>query len=160
MQLTIDDLPAAIRDAKRALRADLPGYAVTFRELEGDIARQVDAIRRAHAHGHDVIPVVPFADIASGTVDPHAIAAIRAHGAVVIRGVFDARQARGWNDEIGAYLDANRFTGRLNARAEDRYFGNLASGKPQIYGVYWSKPQVAARQSPALTQARVFLNRL
>jgi len=26
--------------------------------------------------------------------------------------------------------------------------------------VYWSKPQVLARQSPALTQARVFLNRL
>ena len=63
MQLTIDDLPAAIRDA---LRADLPGYAATFRELEGDIARQVDMIRRAHAHGRDVIPVVPFADIASG----------------------------------------------------------------------------------------------
>ena len=62
MQLTIDDLPAAIRDAKKGLRADLPGYAATFRELEGDIARQVDAIRRAHAHGHDVIPVVPFAD--------------------------------------------------------------------------------------------------
>ena len=160
MQLTIDDLPAAIRDAKRALRADLPGNAATFRELEGDIARQVDAIRRAHAHGRDVIPVVPFADIAGGAVDPHAVAAIRTHGAVVIRGVFDPQQARDWNDEIGAYLDANRFTDRLHARAEDRYFGNLASGKPQIYGVYWSKPQVAARQSPALTQARVFLNRL
>ncbi|MCA3922483.1 DUF1479 domain-containing protein, partial [Burkholderia sp.] len=111
-------------------------------------------------HGQDVIPVVPFADIAGGTVEPRAIAAIRTHGAVVIRGVFDGRQARDWNDEIGAYLDANRFGDRLNARAEDRYFGNLASGKPQIYGVYWSKPQVAARQSPALTQARVFLNRL
>lgn len=49
MPLTIDDLPAAIRAAKRTLRADLPGYATAFRELEGDIARQVDAIRRAHA---------------------------------------------------------------------------------------------------------------
>ncbi|KWF64515.1 DUF1479 domain-containing protein [Burkholderia pseudomultivorans] len=160
MPLTIDDVPAAIRAAKRALRAGLPRYAATFRELEGDIARQVDAIRAAHAHGQDVIPVLPFADIAQGRVDPRAIDAIRTRGAVVIRGVFDARQARDWNDEIGAYLDANRFTERLHARAEDRYFGNLASGKPQIYGVYWSKPQVAARQSPALTQARVFLNRL
>lgn len=160
MHLTIDDLPAAIRTAKRALRADLPGCAATFRELEGDIARQVDAIRGAHAHGRDVIPVLRFADIANGSVDPQAVAAIRAHGAAVIRGVFDAQQARDWNDEIGAYLDANRFAERLHARAEDRYFGNLASGKPQIYGVYWSKPQVAARQSPALTQARVFLNRL
>ncbi|HDR8952608.1 DUF1479 domain-containing protein [Burkholderia vietnamiensis] len=160
MPLTIDDLPAAIRAAKRALRADLPGYATTFRELEGDIARQVDAIRRTHAHGRDAIPVLRFAEIANGAVEPRTIDAIRAHGAAVIRGVFDARQARDWNDEIGAYLEANRFAERLHARADDRYFGNLASGKPQIYGVYWSKPQVAARQSPALTQARVFLNRL
>lgn len=160
MRLTIDDLPAAIRMAKATLRASLPGYAHTFRELEGDIARQVDAIRRAHAQRRDVIPVLRYADIANASVDPHAIAAIRTHGAVVIRGVFDTHQARDWNDEIGAYLDANRFVDRLDARAEDRYFGNLASSKPQIYGVYWSKPQVAARQSPALTHARVFLNRL
>ncbi|PAJ78790.1 DUF1479 domain-containing protein [Burkholderia ubonensis] len=160
MPLTIDDLPAAIRAAKRTLRADLPGYATAFRELEGNIARQVDAIRRAHARDDDVIPVLPFAHIANGTIDPLAIDALRARGACVIRGVFDAQRARDWNDEIGAYLDTNRLTDRLHARAEDRYFGNLASGKPQIYGVYWSKPQVAARQSPALTQARVFLNRL
>ncbi|MDI9682809.1 YbiU family protein, partial [Burkholderia cenocepacia] len=37
------------------------------------------------------------ADIADGSVDPHALAAIRTHGAVVIRGVFDARQASDWN---------------------------------------------------------------
>ena len=96
MQLTIDDLPAAIRDAKKGLRADLPGYAATFRELEGDIARQVDAIRRAHAHGHDVIPVLRFADIANGTVDPQAMASIRTHGAAqaVIVGERDAARGR------------------------------------------------------------------
>jgi hypothetical protein len=116
MPLTIDDLPSAIRAAKRALRADLPGYATTFLELEGDIARQVDAIRRTHAHGRDAIPVLRFAEIANGAVEPRTIDAIRAHGAAVIRGVFDARQARDWNDEIGAYLEANRFAERLHAR--------------------------------------------
>ncbi|MFP3615884.1 arginase family protein, partial [Paraburkholderia sp. SIMBA_050] len=69
--------PAAIRAAKRALRADLPGYAATFRELEGDIARQVDAIRRTHAHGRDAIPVLRFAEIANGAVEPRTIDAIR-----------------------------------------------------------------------------------
>ena len=52
MHLTIDDLPVAIGAAKRALRADLPGYAATFRELEGDIARQVDA------PVDDILPIV------------------------------------------------------------------------------------------------------
>jgi hypothetical protein len=32
--------------------------------------------------------------------------------------------------------------------------------KPQIYGIYWSRPQVQARQAESLTRARVFMNRL
>ena len=44
--------------------------------------------------------------------------------------------------------------------AEDKYFGMLASAKPQIYGIYWSRPQVEARQAESLTKVRIFLNRL
>src|SRR6185312_9844229 len=36
----------------------------------------------------------------------------------------------------------------------------LAAAKPQIYGIYWSRPQVEARQSESLTSVRVFLNQL
>ncbi|WP_323119805.1 DUF1479 domain-containing protein [Burkholderia alba] len=160
MPLHIDDLPTAIRTAKTALRAALPNRAQVFRDLEGDIARQVDAIRRDRAHGGDAVPVLRFQDIVSDTVDPASVAAIRTRGACVIRGVFDAHRAIGWNDEIGAYVDSNGLDDKLRHRAEDRYFGTLASAKPQIYGIYWSKPQVAARQSAELTRARVFLNRL
>jgi hypothetical protein len=32
--------------------------------------------------------------------------------------------------------------------------------KPQIYGIYWSRPQVEARQAESLTRVRTFLNRL
>jgi hypothetical protein len=77
-----------------------------------------------------------------------------------VRGVFDRQRAADWNDEIADYLASNRLDDKLAHRAEDKYFGTLASSKPQIYGVYWSKPQIAARQSLELTQTRVFLNRL
>ena len=36
----------------------------------------------------------------------------------------------------------------------------LRSGRPQIFGIYWSRPQVEARQHPALAETRAFLNRL
>ena len=44
--------------------------------------------------------------------------------------------------------------------AEDNYFGKLAASKPQIYGIYWSKPQVEARQDARMHAVQVFLNSL
>lgn len=160
MPLIIDDVPRAIREVKQQLRSDLPSYARVFREVEGAVAAQVEAIRSDRAHGVDVIPVLDYAAIAAGDVDPRKIEQIHMRGACVVRGVFDRLQAADWNDEIADYLESNRFDDRLGNRAEDQYFGTLASSKPQIYGVYWSKPQVAARQSVELTHTRVFLNRL
>jgi hypothetical protein len=160
MRFDIEDVPAAIRATKQTLRAALPERTRVFRELEGELTRQVDEIRRDEALGRDVIPVLHSADIASNRVAPGAPAAIRRRGACVIRGVFDAQQARDWNDEIDAYVDANRLDARLAHRAEDRYFGALASSRPQIYGIYWSRPQVLARQSVELTRVRAFLNGL
>jgi hypothetical protein len=160
MPLIIHDVPDAIRSTKRALRAALPNYAQVFKEVEGAIAQQVDAIRRERERGADAIPVFDYASIAAGEVDPQTAERIRMRGACVVRRVFDPRQAGDWNDQIGAYVERNRLDDKLAHRAEDKYFGTLSSSNPQIYGIYWSKPQVAARQSDELTRTRVFLNRL
>ncbi len=160
MPLIIDDLPDAIRLAKRTLRAALPNHAQVFGEVEGAIAQQVDAIRRDRDRGIETIPVFDYASIAAGDVDARTVEQIRTRGACVVRRVFDPQQASEWNDEIGEYVARNRLDDKLAHRAEDKYFGTLSSSKPQIYGVYWSKPQVAARQSDELTRTRVFLNRL
>jgi len=160
MPLIIDNLPEAVRATKRALRAALPNYKQVFGEVEGAIRRQVDAIRRDRAQGRDAIPVFDYSSVVSGDVDPATILGIKARGACVVRGVFDRQQASDWNDEITEYVERNDLDAKLAHRAEDRYFGNLSSSKPQIYGIYWSKPQTAARQSEQLTNTRVFLNRL
>ena len=78
----------------------------------------------------------------------------------MIRNVFPRALVQGWDQDIANYVERNNLDKRLENRAEDKYFGQLASSKPQIYGVYWSKPLVLARQSELLTEARVFLNRL
>jgi len=160
MPLKIDDLPEAIRTAKGNLRRALPNYADVFGEVQTEMRDKVAAIVRDRDAGNPVIPTVAYSDIERGTVGSLTIAAINDRGACVIRRVFAPEQAREWNDEIGRYVDENGLTEKLSHAAEDKYFGTLAAAKPQIYGIYWSKPQVQARQSESLTRVRVFLNRL
>ncbi|SAK57379.1 DUF1479 domain-containing protein [Caballeronia ptereochthonis] len=158
--LHIQDLPAAIRAVKKQLREGLPRYKEVFQEVEAEIRRKVEAIAELRRRGEPVIPELRYADIVARRVSEETIAAIKDRGACIVRGVFGPQRAAGWDEAIAGYVEGNRLDEKLAHRAEDKYFGNLASSKPQIYGIYWSGPQVEARQSPELTQTRVFLNRL
>ncbi|OLL31583.1 hypothetical protein BTH42_11650 [Burkholderia sp. SRS-W-2-2016] len=160
MALQIDDLPASIRNAKRELRAMLPNYREVFGEVEAAMTREAQQIAALRERGEAVIPEIRFADIANNRVTAGQIALVKARGACVIREVFERSRVEQWDRDIADYVERNDLDTKLLNRAEDKYFGQLASSKPQIYGVYWSKPQVLARQSAELTQARVFLNRL
>jgi hypothetical protein len=160
MLLEIENLTETTREVKAALRDALPAYAKVFREVEADIRRQVEAIVKDREAGRPVVPIVQYADVASGNVAPELIGQIKTRGAAVIRKVFEPGQARAWDEGIAAYVQDNRLDERLRNAAEDKYFGSLDAGKPQIYGIYWSKPQVEARQSESLTRARIFMNRL
>ena len=87
--------------------------------------------------------------------------AIRRTGTAVIRGVFPASVASDWFAEVGAYLEENHYEEReIEKRSLDKYFSALKAGKPQIFNVYWSKPQVMARQDAKLAEARRFLDGL
>ncbi|WP_250504371.1 DUF1479 domain-containing protein [Caballeronia sp. AZ7_KS35] len=160
MALKIDDLPGAIRQAKKELRAALPNYREVFAQVEQTIGEEAKRIAARRDRGEDVIPEIQFADITEGRVSGEQIALVKSSGACVIRNVFPRAQVQQWDEDIAHYVERNRLDKRLENRAEDKYFGQLASSKPQIYGVYWSKPQVLARQSESLTAARVFLNKL
>src|SRR5580698_2419411 len=160
MSLVIENLPKAIQTTKRQLRAELPEYKEIFREVEADMRRRVEEIVDERQAGRDVIPIVQYADVASKKVPAELTAKIKARGACVVRQTFSKEQATAWDDEIAAYVESNNLDAKLANRAEDKYFGTLAAAKPQIYGIYWSRPQVEARQSESLTKARVFLNNL
>jgi hypothetical protein len=158
--LHIEDLPAAIRQAKRELREQLPNYREVFAEVEAAIGEEARRIAALRARGEPVIPEIDFRDIAEGRVSAAQIEELKARGACVIRNVFDPARVAQWDAEIAQYVERNDLDARLAHRAEDRYFGQLQSSRPQIYGIYWSRPQVLARESAELTTARVFLNRL
>ncbi|PMS35878.1 uncharacterized protein DUF1479 [Trinickia symbiotica] len=160
MALQIDDLSAAIRRAKRELREQLPNFKEVFADIEAAMIDEAERIAKLRDEGEAVIPEIRFDDIVHNRITADQIALVKARGACVIRNVFDRSLVEQWDDDIAQYVERNNLDAKLLNRAEDRYFGQLASSKPQIYGVYWSKPQVMARQSEALTLARVFLNRL
>jgi len=160
MSLIIENLPEAIRTTKQRLRAALPEYKAVFLEVEAEMRRRVEEIVSERESGHDVIPIIQYADVASGKIPAELIGKVRSRGACVVRGTFSKEVATGWDDEIAAYVEKNNLDAKLANRAEDKYFGTLAAAKPQIYGIYWSRPQVEARQSESLTSVRVFLNQL
>lgn len=160
MEFQLDNLPQAIQSTKKLLREALPDYAWIFHEVEAEMRRRVDVIVREREAGEEVVPIVQYAEVASGAVSPELVAKIKERGACVVRGTFERAQAEAWDNEIAAYVEENGLDAKLAHAAEDKYFGTLASAKPQIYGIYWSRPQVEARQSESLTQVRRFLNKL
>lgn len=160
MNLNIDELPQEIRKIKQQLRKDLPNYKEVFAELEREMRRQIDAIRSGLDRGENPVPQIHADDIVHNRISEQQKALIRQRGCCTVKGVFPEQQARAWNEEIGNYLERNNFTERLKNAAEDNYFGTLAASKPQIYGIYWSKPQVEARQHERMKAVQVFLNNL
>jgi hypothetical protein len=160
MAFQIDNLPESIRTTKKALREALPNYASIFRQVEAEMRQRVAVIVKEREAGEAVIPIVPYADVEAGRVPADLIAKIKDRGACVVRRTFDPAQATAWDQEIAAYVEENNLDAKLANAAEDKYFGTLASAKPQIYGIYWSHPQVQARQAESLTRVRVFMNNL
>ncbi len=154
------DVGATIKATKQQLKAALPDYKRVFDEVEADIRAQVEEIKAIRASGGNPIPQLQADDIVNGNITAEQIADIRKRGCLIVHGVFDRAATEQWNRDIGEYLDGNNFEEALKNAAEDNYFGTLNEGKPQIYGVYWSKPQVLARQDERMKKVQCFLNGL
>jgi hypothetical protein len=118
--------------------------------MEGRVA-EIVAQRDA---GEPVFPVIDFDDVLGGGVAAAAIDEVRRAGCVVLRGTFDRSEAEAWDAELAAYIERNAFQDRFLAKHPGAVDGS------RIWPVYWSRPQVAARQHPRMGAARRFLNGL
>ncbi len=159
MSIDTTNIPEQIRTLKRRVREQCPDITERFQEVEALLAEEVTAIESAAQRGESLIPELSYAEIVENRVEDKTIEAVKRRGAVVVRGVFAGEQASGWYDELKSYLEENGYY-EQDDLGLDQYFSDLKSSRPQICAVYWSKPQVVARQSEALAQARSFLNQL
>lgn len=160
MEAWMQDVPGAMLRSQRELRAKVPGLAHRYARLTEALRDEVSTIRAEQAAG-GAVPEISYAQLAGGAVSPGTIERIKRRGCVVVRGVYAREQADAWNEEIGRYIDDNRYLERSKEKAGlDKYFSTLASGRPQIYGLYWSRPQMMARQAESMAATRSLLNRL
>ena len=146
---------------KRKLAPNRDVLKRAYEEAKDFVSRAADRIRADSAAGRPTIPELAYRDIRAGTISDATRAAIRQSGCAIVRGVFPESQATEWFGEVGRYLDDNEYDRKeIEKRSLDKYFSALKAGKPQIFNVYWSKPQVMARQDPKLAETRSFLDRL
>jgi hypothetical protein len=146
---------------KRSLAGRRAELKRAFDQTKAAIGKAAEAVAKDNAAGRQVIPEIAYSDIKAGKVSDATRQAVRKTGCAVVRGVFPASQASDWFEEVGTYLNTNRYEEReAEKRSLDKYFSALKAGKPQIFNVYWSKPQVMARQDPKLAETRAFLDRL
>ena len=155
------DVSEEIVAFKRAMAPRRAALKRAYDEVKAAVSRAAERIRTDAAAGRQVVPEVDFAAIRDGRVSEETRQAIRRTGTAVVRGVFPARQASDWFEEVGRYLTENHYEEReIEKRSLDKYFSALKAGKPQIFNVYWSRPQVLARQDQKLAETRAFLDRL
>lgn len=154
-----DDLHGAIRATKRELRMRLGDPVGAFEVATNAMREAVAAVVDERAAGDDVVPVVHATDIERDTVPSSDVARIVRRGCAVVRQTFDRTDAEAWDRELAAYIERNRFVERYSGPADD-VFGGLSSSTPQVYPVYWSRPQIEARQHDRMVKVRAFLNSL
>ncbi|HSI61123.1 MAG TPA: YbiU family protein [Ideonella sp.] len=160
MEAWMNDVPATVLATQRQLRAEVPDLAGRFARLTEALKDEVSAIRAEQAQG-GAVPEIAYADVAAGSVSAEQVARIKRRGCVVIRGVFDPAQVNAWNDTVVRYIDEVGYLERMKDKAGlDKYFSALGSSRPQIYSLYWSQPQMQARQHAHQAVARAWLNRL
>jgi hypothetical protein len=159
---TPDDLAAATREIKAAIRARIEASGRTVEEVWAAVTERlterVEEIEAAHARGENVWPVVDYADIEAGSVSPEALAHLRKRGCLVVRGHFEREQALAWDKDIVDYVERNQFFENYRGPGDD-FFGSVGS-RPEIFPVYWSPAQMEARQSDRMAGVQSFLNHL
>ncbi|RJS93626.1 DUF1479 domain-containing protein [Salinisphaera sp. Q1T1-3] len=154
-----DDLSGEIRALKAEARAQIGDVEGLFAAVSDFIAQEVADIEAVRAAGGDVWPQIEYADIANGRVTDAQVRDIKRRGCAVIRNHFPHEQAAAWDRQLVAYLDDNDFD-RVYRGPGDDFFGSLSASRPPILPIYWSHPQMEARQHERMADVQSFMNRL
>ncbi|EUC40996.1 hypothetical protein COCMIDRAFT_107347 [Bipolaris oryzae ATCC 44560] len=102
-----------------------------------------DEIPRIAEQGSKVIPEIDFKDIDNA---PEVFSSqLRERGVAVVRGVVSEQQALQWKEDLREYIRQNPQTKAFPA------------DNPQVFELYWSRPQLLARGNPNLLKAHRFL---
>ncbi len=151
-------MESTAENVKKSIKNEIDDLEGTWERLNAAIEERVKELTAEKKAGISPIPIIEFEDVLN---NPEAINTerIKKKGCLIIKNVFPQVMAEGWNTEVKDYLERNDYLGQ-KINVEDNYFGSLKDSKPQVYGIYWSKPQIEARQHENMFKVQRFLNGL
>ena len=155
------EIESKIIKAKKLLRNKSEDYKKNFKDIQKYISNEVSEIQELIKNDKPVIPEIKFKSLKDNNINSQIVEDIKKRGCIIIRNVFDKEIISQWNEDLEKYIDKNNYYEDQKEKAGiDQYFSELKSGKPQIFGLYWSKTQVNIRQSENMAITKSWLNNL
>lgn len=157
--IDLNNIQEIIIQEKKNLKSKSENYKENFLQIEKNITSEILKIEDLKKNNQNIIPEVKFYDLNSNLEELKL--EVKKRGCVVIRDVFDDNLITQMNKDLEQYIEENNYYEDQKKKADiDKYFSDLKSGKPQIFGLYWSKTQVNIRQSNELDHVKKWLNKL
>ena len=155
--MNLTEIQNKIISEKINLRKKSDNFVHNFKKIEKYIQKEVKIIKESKS---SVIPEIEFEEI---SIKDQTIIKdkVLKRGCVIIRNVFDKKKVKDLNEDLDKYvLENNYFEDQKKKIGIDKYFSDLKSGKPQIFGLYWSKAQSEIRHSKEMETVKKWLNNL
>jgi hypothetical protein len=157
--IDIKNIEQLIKEEKKILRSKSKNYRENFSKIENFIEKEIIQIENSKKSTENIIPEINFKDLSNNLYEFKN--ELKKRGCVIIRDVFDDTLMHQMNKDLESYIEENNYYEDQKKKADiDKYFSDLQSGKPQIFGLYWSKTQVNIRQSKELDVVKKWLNKL
>ena len=157
--IDIKNIEQLIKEEKKILRSKSKNYKENFSKIENFIEKEIVQIENSKKSAENIIPEINFKDLSDNLYEFKN--ELKKRGCVIIRDVFDDTLMHQMNKDLESYIEENNYYEDQKKKADiDKYFSDLQSGKPQIFGLYWSKTQVNIRQSKELDVVKKWLNKL
>ena len=154
-----DDIDSQIKSAKEILKKKSKDYIQNFNNIKNYIDIEIQEIKRSKDLNQPIIPEINFDSIEGNNEE--LIKKIKQRGCVIVRNVFNEQVINTLNKKLEEYININDyFTDQKKKSDLDKYFSDLKSGKPQIFGLYWSKTQIEIRHSEQMAKVKKWLNNL
>ncbi len=157
--MTFENIAKDIKSIKTELRKKSKNYRENFNQIKKYISLEIQEIKKLKNSKKSIIPEISFESIGKDNFE--LIKKIKRRGCIIIRDVFDDQKVESLNKQLENYIDINKYYDDQKKKSDlDKYFSNLKSGKPQIFGLYWSKTQIAIRHSEQMAKVKKWLNNL
>ena len=154
-----DDIDNQIKSAKEILKKKSKDYIENFNNIKNYINIEIQKIKRSKDLNQPIIPEINFNSIEGNNEE--LIKKVKQRGCVIVRNVFNEQVINTLNRKLEEYINTNDYYTDQKKKSDlDKYFSDLKSGKPQIFGLYWSKTQIEIRHSEQMAKVKKWLNNL